>query len=884
MNYPIWDLPNIGGGTLIAIIAILHVYISHLAVGGGLFLWITDLLSVKKSDKLLKNYVNTHTWFFLLVTMVFGGMTGVGIWFIIALVHPAATSVLIHNFVFGWAIEWVFFVGEIIALLIYHYRFEKMNDKDRLMVAFFYFLFAWLSMVVINGILAFMLTPGKWISTHNFWDGFFNPTYFSSLMFRTCMAIIIAGIFALVTALRSTDNVFRLRMMRYSSKWLLFPLLPFALSSVWYFLSLPDEIRFRSFALNPQTHPLVIVFLVASTVIFITGILLSFRAPRWLQLIITVIVLIMGLGWIGAFEYMREVARKPYVLGNYLYSTSIFKDSVAILNTEGVLKHSRWSEIHSIDSTNAINAGHELFRIQCLSCHTVNGIRNNICPQIKNYTYLGILSNLSGEGKIVDYMPPFVGTSAEKEALALYLTKEINKKEIVLEPASFNVLTLRDSIPTFDNKKDEFVLLAWNDLGMHCISDNEQYFSFLPPANTLESQLIQRGNPPRLITADSVEVNYQVEKGFENPSRYVDFWKYSKPIFGNQLIENVGLFGKGLSGTFNVELEKRSYVASAVPVVPYNDDGTYNPYPTFTITAKNKNTGRVLMATRMVGPVSTEMGCRNCHEGPWRTESKSGVSAQTAENFLMIHDRLNKTTLLSDAKSGSPRLCQGCHSDPALGAKGKSGILNFSSAMHGWHANYLQYNDSRACQMCHPAFMRGNTRCLRDLHARKNIGCTQCHGSMAEHAAGLLNGQSDIPSAEKLIAYLDVKDSKAIHPRTPWMNEPDCKGCHVNFDKPVENASSFNQWNSDFCKLYRNRSFTNGVRCIACHGSTHAVYPAFNGFGRDRDNMQPLQYGGMRGPLGMGKSCVICHTKEPTDKDHHHENCYREFRDRELLK
>ena len=38
MNYPIWELPTIGGGSLIAIIAILHVFIAHLAVGGGLFL------------------------------------------------------------------------------------------------------------------------------------------------------------------------------------------------------------------------------------------------------------------------------------------------------------------------------------------------------------------------------------------------------------------------------------------------------------------------------------------------------------------------------------------------------------------------------------------------------------------------------------------------------------------------------------------------------------------------------------------------------------------------------------------------------------------------------------------------------------------------------
>ena len=36
MNYPIWDLP--ASGLLIAFVAILHVFVSHFAVGGGLFL------------------------------------------------------------------------------------------------------------------------------------------------------------------------------------------------------------------------------------------------------------------------------------------------------------------------------------------------------------------------------------------------------------------------------------------------------------------------------------------------------------------------------------------------------------------------------------------------------------------------------------------------------------------------------------------------------------------------------------------------------------------------------------------------------------------------------------------------------------------------------
>ena len=35
MDYPVWDIA-MGGGTLMAIVAITHVIVSHFAIGGGL--------------------------------------------------------------------------------------------------------------------------------------------------------------------------------------------------------------------------------------------------------------------------------------------------------------------------------------------------------------------------------------------------------------------------------------------------------------------------------------------------------------------------------------------------------------------------------------------------------------------------------------------------------------------------------------------------------------------------------------------------------------------------------------------------------------------------------------------------------------------------------
>lgn len=105
MNYPVWDLP-MGGGVLIAVVAIPHVFISHFAVGGGLWLVVTEHLARRRQDGELLEFVRRLSKFFLLVTLVLGAITGVGIWFTISLVSPDAVSALIHTFLWGWAIEW----------------------------------------------------------------------------------------------------------------------------------------------------------------------------------------------------------------------------------------------------------------------------------------------------------------------------------------------------------------------------------------------------------------------------------------------------------------------------------------------------------------------------------------------------------------------------------------------------------------------------------------------------------------------------------------------------------------------------------------------------------------------------------------------------------
>jgi mono/diheme cytochrome c family protein len=882
MNYPFWEVPAIGGGFLIALISIIHVYIAHLAVGGGLFLVWTERKARRESNADLLAYVRKHTHFFLLLTMVAGGVTGVGIWFIIALVHPAGTSTLIHNFVFGWAIEWTFFIGEIACLLVYYYLWDRLAPRVHLTIGWLYFLFAWLSLFIINGILTFQLTPGAWLETGDFWHGFFNPTAFPSLVFRSGIAFTVAGLFGLLTALFTAQGPFRTALTRYCARWMLLPFALVVLGGFWYVASIPEEPLANIRRWNPEGHPYVQLFAWTSVIIFGGGLVSLIRAPRNLHRVLSVLLIVIGLGWLAGFEYVREIARKPYVIFDHLYSNSVTVTKAETLAAEGFLPHARWARAHAVDPDDPVPAGRELLVHQCLICHTLGG-RNDLLARTAHYDEFAMAMQLNGQGKVKTYMPPFFGTREERDALAAYVIRELHGRPPTAASAVEEPEPEATPVPEFDPRRDDFVLLAWNDLGMHCLTDADRRFVLLPPANTLWAQLIRRGTRPELVT-EGVKLTYAVEAGYEHPERHVPFWEFVQQTFGVELTPPTGLFGKQLTGTLDPRPEHKAHVAAAIPVVPYRDrevltdeQDVFHPYPLFTIEARDAS-GKLLAQTQVVAPVSSEMGCKNCHGGGWRVSERAGMSDDTARDILRVHDRSNGTELLAEAELGRPRLCQSCHADPALAAAGDPARLNLSTAVHGFHANYLPGMDAAACVLCHPAREDGATRCLRGRHGQAGVTCTECHGAIEDHALSLLKHELAAGKAEaaRLMSNLvpqHAADAEQIAAREPWVNEPDCLNCHEDFE--LGDIDAFNLWTSGADALYRNRADCRGVMCAACHGSPHAVYPALNAYGEDRDNIQPLQYQGIAGSIATEGNCGVCHRESLAVDGHHRRMAHR---------
>ncbi len=464
------------------------------------------------------------------------------------------------------------------------------------------------------------------------------------------------------------------------------------------------------------------------------------------------------------------------------------------------------------------------------------------------------------------------------------------------------IFTMAFTVPV---RAQQWTLIGWNDLGMHCTDGFDfSTFSVLPPYNTIHAQIMDPSG--KLVTQPSgILVTYEAVRDADQSLNTTsigktNFWSWVKALFGASPAPDTGLAGFSMPGSANTarpmtfDTTRSWFTAEGIPLTPFPDGAfsvtppSKNFYPMMRLTARDTS-GNVLATTDIVLPISDEMDCRSCHA------SGSNPPAQPVAgwvydpdpnrdvklNILRLHDDLqaNDSTYggalasiqaspsglyATATQLGRPILCASCHASNALGTAGYPGVMQFTSAMHALHASVvdpsngltLESSQNRfACYRCHPG---AATRCLRGvmgnsvaLDGSMAIQCQNCHGTM--NAVG---------SPDRL----------------GWFNEPNCQSCHTG--TATSNSGSL-RYTSVFSSagvtrtaadstfatnpntpaanlsLYRFSTGHGALQCEACHGSTHAEWSSSH----PNDNVQSIE---LQGHAGMVSDCDTCHGALPS--------------------
>lgn len=433
MEYPIFHLPVAGGSLLIACVAIFHVFIAHFSIGAGAFLVLCERRANRENDLATLAFLRKYAFGVLLGPYVIGALSGVGIWFVTGIVNPRAISAMIHLFVWGWAAEWAMFIVDVAAIYLYFYTWGRISPRAHNAIGWVFLAASVATLVIINGVLSFMLTPGSWQPGESFFRAFFNPSFWPTSIQRLLVALALGGAGALLLASfrRDLPQHVRQRVGGLAYRMML-PALVCLPLSVWSFHVLSE--RAQAF-LAGSAVVMSIFFALGLTcyaLLSIASIVAMTRreyAPSTLGALLLVLFAFISY---ASFEFVREGVRKPYVIEGYMYSTGMTTDlarpgdraSAARAANAGIIAAAPWAAPagQRYQDLAPHDRGKAVFMAACAACHQPHAGYNALEPIVRGWTPTTIREYLDVMHEQRPMMPPFVALPSEKDDLTAYIS------------------------------------------------------------------------------------------------------------------------------------------------------------------------------------------------------------------------------------------------------------------------------------------------------------------------------------------------------------------------------------------------------------------------------------------------------------------------------
>lgn len=435
--YPMFYVPGIGTAWVMGIIGVVHVVASHTSVGASFLFALLETQAYRRGRPELMDFVKRYGTFLLVFSYIIGSITGPGIWYAITVASPRGVSALIHNFVWVWASEWVYFTVEVIGVYALVYLIGKIDARTHLKLTWSFALASWATMLLIVGVLSFMMWPGRdsWYQTGSTSEEFYNVNFFAQLGTRTGGMLVMAALVGLIVASRIRDIQLRSSVVRF--------LVPTGLSGgvvavgmfLYYLKTLPTNalVMLSTHLLPVYEKAMVAVFTVAAL-----WLLFAWACPRRVYTS-PAVALFLFVAVVGVWpeERMRESMRKPYVVGQYIYGNQIIArdvpgkgvtSEVGRVATHGLLKLNPFvpERLRTPTAANELEVGRLLTMMACANCHSLErgGALRNLPDKLHEATDEDLIAAfLRGPLKYgtQPYMPRIDLPEAEIRAIAHYL-------------------------------------------------------------------------------------------------------------------------------------------------------------------------------------------------------------------------------------------------------------------------------------------------------------------------------------------------------------------------------------------------------------------------------------------------------------------------------
>lgn len=427
--YPINDFGPVMKGMVIGGLGIFHVFLAQFAIGGGMLLCYFEYLSQNKRVPHARRFLDSYFKLLVLISFVAGALTGVGMWFTSIQVSPRTIGLMIDEFHWLWAIEWTFFSLEVAAGYTFYRYGDRLPDRARMQLLVAYSVAAWASLFWINGILSWQLTPGSWGESHSVWAGFFNPSFFPSLLFRTIVAMTIAALVACVVINTmsgsvgdrdgdddETEREVRRALIGRASHFLA-PMVLMPVLGAWFLAVIPDDSR--SWIMGGSIAMTLFLGMAAGASVLIAGyaVVGLLRQKLYINGATATLLVALAFAATAAGEFVREGARKPYTVRDTLYSNAITPDEMTALRQRGSVTDDPYPLADpGRYPGDQLRHGARVFRFQCSICHSISGA-NGVTHLAGSWTPEQLRMNIAKLQHTKAFMPPFAGDARDVEAV-----------------------------------------------------------------------------------------------------------------------------------------------------------------------------------------------------------------------------------------------------------------------------------------------------------------------------------------------------------------------------------------------------------------------------------------------------------------------------------